>query len=420
MVDGGSTLVDRFETSLASEPMSAGVARRFVRDHLDESAVADGWVDTAELLVSELVTNALMHAGTEIGLTVSLFVDGVRVEISDGNPVHPVRRSTHESSTTGRGLEFVELFSDSFGVVDSRSGKVSWFSLGPAPALLAELDPSRRGASGDRPIVLMDASLELFSVWQQHASAAVRESMLMSFSPEPSKAGKGATVVAGANDAIGALSRAESGVGFDDPSGREQADVLLVADDGLASHFSDLRKVLERTVALARDGTMLVPPAPPEIIHFGDWVCDEVARQSDGTAPVSWRKSAPSTEISVGVPLVRWDVTDIATSSDALIAADDSNRILAVSVPAGELLGWQPRELVGERIITIIPERLHESHIVGFLRFLLTGKQVMIGSSVTVPARRADGTEISIGLSIRVLPRVGGRTAFIAALSPPP
>ncbi len=188
----------------------------------------------------------------------------------------------------------------------------------------------------------------------------------------------------------------------------------------MASQFTDLKRVLDETASLARHGTVLVPPAPPEIIRFRDWVCDEVTRQSDGAAPVPWPEDTPATEISIDVHLMQWDVADIAGSSEALIAADDSNRILAVSDSAGELLGWEPRELVGRRIITIIPERLHESHIIGFLRFLLTGQPVMIGSPVTVPARRADGTEISIELSIKVLPRAGGRTAFIAALSPPP
>lgn len=103
MVDSGSALVDRFETSLAPDPVSAGVARRFVRDHLDENRVVDGWVDTAELLVSELVTNALMHAGTGIGLAVSVFVGAVRVEVADGNPAHPVRRPAHETPLPGGG-----------------------------------------------------------------------------------------------------------------------------------------------------------------------------------------------------------------------------------------------------------------------------------------------------------------------------
>ncbi|MBA3309221.1 MAG: PAS domain S-box protein [Nocardioidaceae bacterium] len=418
MVDSGSALVDRFETSLAPDPVSAGVARRFVRDHLDENRVVDGWVDTAELLVSELVTNALMHAGTGIGLAVSVFVGAVRVEVADGNPAHPVRRPAHETATTGRGLEFVELFSDNFGVIDSPSGKVSWFGLGPAPALVAATGPSRQSVTEDYPIVLMGVPLALFSVWQQHASAAVRECMLMSFSQEPHS--MQATVVARANDAIGALSRAKPAFEFDEPSSREHADLLLVAAGGLASQFADLKRVLGETVSLARHGTVLVPPAPPEIIRFRDWVCDEVTRQSDGAAPVPWPEDTPATEISIDVHLMQWDVADIAGSSEALIAADDSNRILAVSDSAGELLGWEPRELVGRRIITIIPERLHESHIIGFLRFLLTGQPVMIGSPVTVPARRADGTEISIELSIKVLPRAGGRTAFIAALSPPP
>lgn len=418
MAERQSASVGRYETWLPPDPVSARAARRFVRANLGQHLGTDGWVDTAELLVSELVTNALVHARTGIGLAVNVFVDAVRLEVSDDDSDHPVRLSPRETATTGRGLRIVELLADESGVGDSSSGKVLWFSLGPAPAFVGGVGKPR-AATGASTIVLADAPVELFDVWQQHASAAVRESMLMSFSLDSHKQVMTATVEAGANAAIGALLRAKPEAEYDERLGRDRVDVPLPAYQELASHFADLKSVLERTVLLARDGTMLVPLAPPEVIHFRNWVCDEVARQSHGVPPVSWREHKPRTEISVDVPDLLWDVSDIAAASEALIAADDSNRILAVSASAAELLGWEPQELVGERIITIIPERLHETHIVGFLRYLLTGRQVIVGSFVTVPARRADGTEISVGLSIQVHRRSGGRTAFVAALSAP-
>jgi len=420
VVERQSALVGRYETWLAPDRSSPRASRRFVRANLAEPTGTDGWVDTVELLVSELVTNALLHARTGIGVAINVFVDAVRVEISDDNPVHPVRGTPDETSTTGRGLEFVELLADDFGVGDSRAGKVLWFSLGPAPAFVAEMGLRNPDASGDRRVVLRDTPLELFNVWQQHASAAVRESMLMSFAPGPAKQVMSATALGGANDAIGALLRAKPEFEFDERLRRDRVDVPLQAAAGLASQFADLREVMERTVVLARDGVMLVPPAPPEVMQFRSWVCDEVARQSDGAAPVSWPENTPHAGVSVVTPPLAWDVSDITAASEALIAADDSNRILAVSVSAAKMLGWRPDDLVGERIIAIIPERLHETHIVGFLRFLLTGRQGIIGSLVTVPARRADGTEISVGLSIRVLPRSGGRTGFVAELMAPP
>ncbi len=414
-----SALVGRYETWLAPDPSSARASRRFVRTHLAEGTDADGWLDTAELLVSELVTNALLHARTSIGLAVNVFVDAVRVEVSDASPVLPVRSSPQETSTTGRGLEVVELLADDSGVGASSTGKVLWFSLGPAPAFMAESKPERRGGSADHSVVLSDAPLELFTVWKEHVSAAVRENMLMSFSLDPVKDSTIATALGGANDAVGGLLRAKPSSEYDERLARDRVDVRLEAAVGLASQFDDLRKVMERTGLLARDGIMLVPPAPPEVIQFRNWVCDEVTRQCDGAAPVPWPENTPDTAVSVVMPQLLWDVSDVAAASEALIAADDSNRILAVSPSAASLLGWRPHELVGERIIAIIPERLHETHIVGFLRFLLTGRQGIIGSLVTVPARRADATEISVGLAIRVLSRSGGRTAFIAELTAP-
>lgn len=247
----------RYETALASDPLSARLARRFVRTHLADDVVAAGWVDTAELLVRELVTNAMVHAGTGIGLVVSVFANGVRVEVSDDNRVHPVRQPSHETSTTGRGLEFVELLAAGFGVVASPTGKVSWFSLGLAPAFVAEVGIQRPLAPPDRRVILMDAPLDLVTVWREQASAAVRESVLMSLSLDPVRYSMRETDVARANDAIGALSRAIPVIAFDERLATDRVDMSLESVEGLASQFAELKKVLQPTVLLARVGTML-------------------------------------------------------------------------------------------------------------------------------------------------------------------
>ncbi len=421
MVTGTSGPVSRFETSLAPLPTSVRTARRFVRATLAETTADGDRVDSAELLVSELVTNALVHAGSQIGLAVDVFVDAVRIQVADDSPDHPVRRQPDESATTGRGWQLVELLADDFGVADSRTGKVSWFTLGPVPAVAADLPPQQLVETpGEHSVVLAAVPPQLFAVWQQHASSAVRETLLMSFaddSADPAQQERQAQA-GRAGDAVSALFRATVGPEFDvEPQGR-RVDVVLPATDGLAAQFSDLREVLERCVALSRQGSMLAPPAPPEVVQFRSWVCDEVARQSQGADPVRWPEKAPPIEDLAHLPVSRLGDVDVSQAPDALIAADDSNRIIAVSESAASLLGWQPHELVGQRLITIIPERLHESHIVGFLRFLLTGKTSILGSPVTVPARHADGSEVSVVILIRVLPGTGTRRAFVAELKP--
>jgi len=85
--------------------MSARAARQFVRAKLVEHASADAWVDTAELLVSELVTNALVHARTGIGLAVVVFVDAIRLEVSDGSYDHPAPRTAGDSYDGARSAD---------------------------------------------------------------------------------------------------------------------------------------------------------------------------------------------------------------------------------------------------------------------------------------------------------------------------
>ena len=117
------------EERLPAHPTSARRARRFVVDavhRLHWDAVAE----IAELLVSELVSNAVLHAGTELRLRVT--ADGLclRVEVMDASPAPALRRSYSESSTTGRGLALVEALAARWGsdpVVGD--GKSVWFEL---------------------------------------------------------------------------------------------------------------------------------------------------------------------------------------------------------------------------------------------------------------------------------------------------
>src|SRR5881398_3212283 len=116
--------------TLPPAPESARQARRFVADVLT-GAGAHELIDTATLLTSELVTNGIVHAHTELRVTVEATAHWVRVEVVDGNPMLPARRGYDEQANTGRGLEMVELLADDFGMqpIDG-DGKRVWFRLG--------------------------------------------------------------------------------------------------------------------------------------------------------------------------------------------------------------------------------------------------------------------------------------------------
>ncbi|MFB9464302.1 SpoIIE family protein phosphatase [Streptomyces cinereospinus] len=116
--------------TLPREPRSVGRAREYARGQLL------GWdleplVDTTELLVSELVTNALRYGEGEIRLR--LLLDRTLVcEVWDSGLVQPRRRRARDTDEGGRGLQLVGLLSAAWGSRRTHRGKTVWFEL-PLP-----------------------------------------------------------------------------------------------------------------------------------------------------------------------------------------------------------------------------------------------------------------------------------------------
>ncbi len=117
------------------EPESASLARRLVAERLVAWSLPES-VDAAELLVSELVGNAVRHTGCRL-LEVSVrLTDGrVRVAVRDGSRSLPVVINTGASEEGGRGLALVDALADSWGALEVPFGKVVWAELG-APGLV--------------------------------------------------------------------------------------------------------------------------------------------------------------------------------------------------------------------------------------------------------------------------------------------
>jgi anti-sigma regulatory factor (Ser/Thr protein kinase) len=103
-------------------------ARRFARQTLAGWGL-DVFEESASLLVSELVTNAVLHARTEV--TVSLVDHGDRVVLSvgDGSPVLPVQRRHSREAATGRGLLLLDRYATGYGVARGAAGKQVWAVL---------------------------------------------------------------------------------------------------------------------------------------------------------------------------------------------------------------------------------------------------------------------------------------------------
>jgi anti-sigma regulatory factor (Ser/Thr protein kinase) len=117
------------EITLPDHEHSAREARRF----LSQAYCAEHHsrvLDEAQLLVSELVTNAVRHGGPPVTVRVECVgVEGLRVSVSDGDPRPPVRRDVDPDSEGGRGVALVDILSDRWGVEAGLPGKTVWFVL---------------------------------------------------------------------------------------------------------------------------------------------------------------------------------------------------------------------------------------------------------------------------------------------------
>lgn len=107
---------------------SVGAARRAVCAALAEWGWDDRSDDAAQV-VTELATNAVLHAGTPFTVTVTAEEGVLRVAVADGSPRRPVRRRGSAQATTGRGLVLVSELSTAWGVDDDPAGKTVWCLL---------------------------------------------------------------------------------------------------------------------------------------------------------------------------------------------------------------------------------------------------------------------------------------------------
>ena len=112
--------------TLRADASAPGRARRLVRATLADWGVSV-LSDTAELLVSELVTNAVRYAESPIGLQLSLSPRTLLVKVSDPLSDPPRQRQAARTDEGGRGLELVHRLADRWGTHAEGAGKVVWF-----------------------------------------------------------------------------------------------------------------------------------------------------------------------------------------------------------------------------------------------------------------------------------------------------
>lgn len=402
---------------LAPVPVSAGAARVLIEQACAEGGAAD-FLDTAVLLTSELVTNAILHARTEFEVAVEALPEGVRVEVRDGDERRPVRRDYDDDASTGRGGALVELLAGAHGTeAHAPGGKVVWFSMGTLPARPEATATRAHRMTGavHVPIELVGLPTRLYRAWQQNADGLLREAYIAASEPRPGT---------------------QPVVTLDEHATAAQALRLLVdaVDDALASQtlhervairlsvpvadvlaFAVLRGALGKATAAAAAGLLLCPPPLPELGSLRDWCCDEVARQARGLPAQPWTRATPIDARGSGV---RAACLAVRASAAPELLADDHNVLIAVSASASRLLGWPDGHLEGARVTVVVPQRYVDAHLEGFRRLITTGEGRLLDKPTILPARRRDGTEVTVQLTLSQRTEPDGQL-FHVLLEPP-
>ncbi|MGW1670312.1 ATP-binding protein [Streptomyces sp. NPDC002324] len=113
------------------DPRAVAISRRALRDILTTHSLPT-LIEPAELLASELLTNALRHTTGPAALKLRQSGASIRVGAWDTDPTPPTITTPTETGTSGRGLHLVNVYADDWGwfAVNGTRGKYVWCELG--------------------------------------------------------------------------------------------------------------------------------------------------------------------------------------------------------------------------------------------------------------------------------------------------
>lgn len=307
--------------ALPAEPASVPLARTWVADVLADLG-RDDLVFTAQLAVSELVTNAILHAAPPVTVHLDGTVERPRIEVVDhtSGPLRPTALAivdTEDLPTFGRGLALVALNSAAWGFdeLPDGSGKRVWFE--PAAEvrdvddlelddLFADVDLGS-GAHLETPrdsvrVSLTRMPVPLYVAMRRYHFELRREMRLLALS-DPGRY----TIAAKLTDAFAdadAVRHLSTGVSTLDDAvnlGASTIDLEYAVPNTAPDVMSRLLPLLES----CRDGSapdqhLLAMVPSLEVARFQEWYLGEFVRQGRGEAPSAWTGpiAEPSTDAS--------------------------------------------------------------------------------------------------------------------------
>jgi anti-sigma regulatory factor (Ser/Thr protein kinase) len=302
---------------LAPVSSSVPTARKFVAEELSDLPAST--VEVARLLVSELVTNAVLHAGTEVEVSLDFDETGVNVEVADSNPHLPVIRDHSTEAGTGRGLHVVDQMASRWGARNIDTGKVVWFEIrNPAdtakqktdvashpqhgdPGDVTKIDRRRelRGDYGDNVDLVsfswLGLPLQEIDRTAEHYDSVLREFHLF-LARRPSERGAVPGRLISLMDEITQFAPVISVIERDVEEGRRKGaatiDVALELPREVATIALRLDNLLDEADAYCSAGVELLNLKPPmQVVALRKWMIGELVRQAEGHPPVTWNDS---------------------------------------------------------------------------------------------------------------------------------
>ena len=307
--------LNRPALSLGSGPRGVQNARRWVVDTCTDIDRRD-LVECAELGVSELVTNALLHADPPIQVRVRGTREHPRVEVRDGSAQPPLLPDSHPSDedhlllTFGRGLGIVARCADAWGAEIEDDGKVVWFA--PSATVHERLvdgrisgvaaPGGREPRADDVAVTVLGVPLNTYTAFQRHYRELRREVRLLALAHEADY-----PLAKNLSDVFGSLElELRESMGADQidlalRAGRQVADLQLVVPPETATKIGRFLELLDLTDAFCREERLLSLARSPEQQQFQRWFLGELVRQCAGQPPTAWHDSvvpAPRSSVS--------------------------------------------------------------------------------------------------------------------------
>ncbi|MGZ4632789.1 MAG: SpoIIE family protein phosphatase [Actinomycetes bacterium] len=304
---------------LDAETDAVPTARRFVASQLRGSS-AEGRTADAELVITELATNALMYGAPPVTLRVEVKDDLVRIEVADGSHEAPLRGRGGPDAMTGRGLILVEGVSTRWGVIPHEAGKIVWAEVAgggtastgteSGPELDVDIDgllagwpdlAEGRAAEATFTITLGDVPTDLLLAAKAHVDNLVREFTLavtgaaagQTAAVSPDLARLIETVTTRFAQARQAIKRQAVAAAA---AGEERTRLRLTLPLSAAAAGCDFLAALDQADAYARAARLLTLETPPQHRAFRHWYVTSLVNQLGRLARGEQPPPAPSFE----------------------------------------------------------------------------------------------------------------------------